>query len=57
MEPINPNHLCADGDCKEYGYHERKIMDLDTPKFYYIYLCEEHTKEFDSFHAILRISK
>jgi len=54
MDQEEHSPMCAVVDCTEYGYYEREV-DITTTKNillnrkYYIYLCEDHKLEFDSY--------
>ncbi len=54
MDQEEHSPMCAVVDCTEYGYYEREV-DITTVKNillnrkYYIYLCEDHKLEFDSY--------
>ena len=41
---------CSAGDCEEFGYYEREVKDAETNRKYYIYLCDGHCSEFDTYH-------
>jgi hypothetical protein len=43
--------ICAEEKCEEFGYYERQVFDEVADRKYYIYLCELHRGEFDSYHS------